>query len=413
MNQGYLWSAAFMVLLCPVLVVAQHPVAKPGGDEAARERAMREQAVWEAYMKKELRLPRGFYYGTPNTRAVVRGDKTVQGYRLSHDARIVLASDSSGQVLIRLPSRYRKAAPQLLGMLDHGADVEVFLGWVDLSSEPGNFAHHIEIFRGSRGQEATFVHDFKLGGGTGGWFVSFFEPPDSRDTPEVFIDISVGAYWGTTYLLALDRQSVARLFNSTDYELADLDRDGVYELIAWNRRPFAVHCSLGIMEVRFYPEVFVRAGAGYRKAWPPPNWAAYMTPLATGHEKDGVRRGANLQIVAGFADLQGDGVAELIVLQDRLRDEPAQSLAVYRLDNKSFYLVAQTSLPPQRIAYLLSGIRDTPDGKEILVRTATPAKCGVGFYNSAIASPDNKPTSTGTQETAYILRLQPVRTVSR
>ena len=235
-----------MVLLCPVLVVAQHPVAKPGGDEAARERAMREQAVWEAYMKKELRLPRGFYYGTPNTRAVVRGDKTVQGYRLSHDARIVLASDSSGQVLIRLPSRHRKAAPQLLGMLDHGADVEVFLGWVDLSSEPGNFAHHIETFRGSRGQEATFVHDFKLGGGTGGWFVSFFEPPDSRDTPEVFIDISVGAYWGTTYLLALDRQSLARLFTFCDYEFADLDRDGVYELIAWNRRPFDVRCRFGI-----------------------------------------------------------------------------------------------------------------------------------------------------------------------
>jgi hypothetical protein len=358
----------------------------------------------------------GFYDHTPNTLAAVWGFKTVQGYRLSHDARIVLASDSSSQVLIRLPSRHRKAVPELLGMLDHGAEIELFLGWWDPDSEPGNFAHHIEIFRGSRGAVANLVHDFKLGGGPGE-MVSFFQPQDSRDTPAVFIDIPGGAYWGTTYLLSPDRQSVAQLFTSTDYEFADLDRDGVYELIAWNRRPFDVRCMFGIFAVRYYPEVYVRAGAGYRKAWPPPNWATYdgsLTAPFTGHEKDDVPWGANLQIVAGFADLMGDGVAELIVLQDRLRVEPTQSLAVYRLENKSFRLVARTSLPPQRIAYLLSGIRDSPNGREILVRTATPAKCATGFYNSPIASPDNKPTSAGTAETPYILhgdRLQPVRTV--
>lgn len=361
----------------------------------------------------------GFYDHTPNTLAVVRGDKTVQGYRLSHDARIVLASDSSGQVLNRLPARHRKAKPEILGMLDHGPNIELFLGWWDPSSEPGNFAHHIEIFRGSRGAEATLVHDFKLGGGGNNGSVRFLEPPDSRDAPEVFIDIAGGGWWGTTYLLAPDRQSVAQLFASNDYEAADLDGDGVYELISWNRRPFDVHCMLGDFAGRFYPEVYVRAGAGYRKAWPPPNWAVLDGQLKApfmGHEKDDVAWGAKLQIVAGFADLMGDGAAELIVLEDRLRVEPSQSLAVYRLENKSFRLVARTSFPPQRIAYLLSGIRDSPDGKEILVRTATPASCKVGFYNSAIASPDNKPTFSGTSETAYILqgdRLLPVRTVSR
>jgi hypothetical protein len=120
--------------------------------------------------------------------------------------------------------------------------------------------------------------------------------------------------------------------------------------------------------------------------------------------------------VAGFADLTGDGLAELIVLQDHLQDEPNQALAVYRLENKSFRLVARTSLRPERIAYLLSGIQDSPDGKEILVRTATPTRCKAGFYDSPIASPDNKPTSAGTAETAYILnsdRLQPVQKFKR
>lgn len=69
-----------------------------------------------------------------------------------------------------------------------------------------------------------------------------------------------------------DRQSVVELFTSSDHEFADLDRDGVYEPIAWNRRPFDVRCDFGIFGGHFYPEVFVPTGANYRKAWPPSDW---------------------------------------------------------------------------------------------------------------------------------------------
>ena len=329
----------------------------------------------------------------------------VLGYRLSPDARMILGGDSlSSRVLIHLPSLHRKVVHQLLGMLQRGADIELFLGWVNAESKPGDFEHHIEIFRGRRGSEAALVHDFALFGGPVGR-VSFFQPPDTRDTPAVLIDIQGGAYWGTTYLVAPDRQSVDRLFDASDYEFADLDHDGVYELIAWNRRPFDVRCKFGIFAVRFYPEVFVRAGGGYRKAWPPPDWTPRdfrLVDRARNHEKEGVPWGANLQIVGGFADLGGDGVAELIVLQDHLADEPSQTLAIYRLENKIFRLVAKTPLPPQRIAYLLSGIRDSLDGKEILVQTATHAQCEAG----------GDPRTLATVETAYVLRddrLQPVQ----
>jgi hypothetical protein len=362
------------------------------------------------------------YDRTPNTRAVLEGSKTVLGYRLSHDARTVIGADAvSGQILLRLPSVHRKAVPQLLGMLDHDAEIELFLGWLAPDSKPGDFENHIEIFRGKRGTEATLVHDFTLFGGPGGK-VSFFQPPDARDAPAVLIDIVGGAYWGTTYLLAPDSQSIDRLFDASDYEFADLERDRVYELIAWNRRPFDVRCRFGIFAVRFYPEIFVRAGAGYRKAWPPADWPAPDGQLVDrfhiavaalrsqdearrNQERDSVPWGANFQIVAGLADLDGDGATELIVLQDRLRDEPNQALAVYRLDSKSFHLVAQTPLPPQRIAYLLAGTRDFSEGKEILVRTATRAKCEAGGEEAS-----------GTTEMAYILhgdRLQPAQPQKR
>ncbi|MGA2576738.1 MAG: hypothetical protein ABSH24_12020 [Bryobacteraceae bacterium] len=339
----------------------------------------------------------GIYEHTPNTRARLSGSETIAGYRLSPDARTILGADSAaGQVLVRLPSVHRKAVPELLGMLQHAADIELFLGWVDPESKPGDFAHHIEIFRGGRGTQAALVHDLTLLGAPG-MAVGFFQPPDARDAPAVLIDIQGGAYWGTTYLLAPDRQSAIKLFTSSDYEFADLDRDGVYELIAWNRRPFDMRCAFGIFAVRFYPEVFVRAGAGYRQIWPPQDWPApdgRLVDRFRKHEKDGVPWEANFQIVAGFADLKGDGGAELVVLQDRLREKPAQALAVYRLESRSFHLVAQTPLPPQSIAYLLDGIRDSSEGKEILVRTATPAKCAAG----------GDPEERGTADVPYMFR---------
>ena len=52
-------------------------------------------------------------------------------------------------------------------MLNHAADVELFLGWVDPESEPGNFEHHVEIFGGRRGTEGELVHDLRLLGGPG------------------------------------------------------------------------------------------------------------------------------------------------------------------------------------------------------------------------------------------------------
>ena len=187
------------------------------------------------------------------------GSKTVLAYRLSTDAREILGA--SGQVLIRLPTRNRQGVAELLGMLQHTPDIEVFLGWMD-GSDPEHH-NHVEVFRGPTGAEAALVHDFTLQGGP---FlrVNFLQPPDARDTPGVLIDIYLGSWTYTTYLLAADRQSFEKLFDAINYQFSDLDRDGVYELIAWDRgggdRRRA--CAPGFVPSASDPQVFVRAGAG-------------------------------------------------------------------------------------------------------------------------------------------------------
>ena len=187
----------------------------------------------------------------------------------------------------------RKAVPELLGILQQGADIELFLGW--FNPESGS---HIEIFRGRPGTEAALVHEFALPDGPYSR-ISFFQPPDTRDTPKVLLNVFVGTTYSTTYLLAPDRQSLVKLFEATGYEFADFDHDGVYELIALDGRNSDPTWCLDLFGYGFYPRIFERDGGAYQMAW----------PASTGAQNFGV---------ATAHDLRGNGGGELIVLQDRI-----------------------------------------------------------------------------------------------
>jgi hypothetical protein len=355
----------------------------------------------QGQMQKRIDL----YQSVPNVRDSTPGTQTVAGYRLSSGGRSIdhkVAGET--RVLLRLPQRDRKAAPALAGMLRHGAEVEVFLTWFDPAMSPDGFENHIEIFRGREGEPGRLVNDIKLIGGPAGG-IRFFQPPDAQGPETVLIDVMGGSYWGTTYVLSPDRKSLEKLFTSSDWEFADLERNGVYSLIAWNRRPFDARCMFGIFNVRFYPEVFVPSGWHYRRVWPPAGWAEEngQTIDAFHNGDPGSVAPSSFQVVGGFADLNGDGKAKLIVLRDRFTAQPAQVLAVYELKGNSFHLLAETPLPSRRTAFLLEGADNGPGGRELTVRSATPERCAAG------GNPD---TGAGTSRTKYVYRdarLQLVR----
>ena len=337
-----------------------------------------------------VRAQRSIYDNTPNALPTLAGDKTVKGYRLTQDGMTIYQAN---HVFLRLPAIPRTAPPELLGILRHGDDTEVFVDWTVYDDPASTTRHHMQIFHGTPGATAVLEQELSLSGGPGAT-IRFFQPPDPTQAPTVLINIMGDTDWSTIYLLARDRKSAVTLFTAYDYEFADLDHDGGYELIAWNRRPFDIRCGFAIADVRYYPEVFVPSGNGYQRAWPPADWPPAYGGLEgrfKDHEKEGVPWGANLQIVAGFADLNGDGTANLVVLQDRFREQPAQSLAIYKLNKMEFVPVNQVSLPPEHIAFLLEGIRTSAQGKEILIRTATPNKCSDGGDYEA----------EGTYSTAY------------
>lgn len=82
-----------------------------------------------------------------------------------------------------------------------------------------------------------------------------------------------------------------------------------------------------------------------------------------------------MQVVGGFADLNGDGRAELICLQDRFQSRPQQALAIYKLSKGTFQLLARAPLRSSRIAYALSGVEQWPAGPVITVFVTTPHHC--------------------------------------
>lgn len=169
-----------------------------------------------------------------------------------------------GAVLLHLPARRRSAEPELGTVLRNGSVVEVFLTWIGGKEYP--FEHHVEVYRSSPGGDGKLVHDFKLFGGPNAG-MHIFDPPDGRDRRSILVGVMGGSYWATTYGISPDGAGIQKIADATDYDFADLDGDGIYELVAWNRRADDVHCRAGIFYQRYYPEVYVRSGWRFERVW--------------------------------------------------------------------------------------------------------------------------------------------------
>src|ERR1035441_4705323 len=179
---------------------------------------------------------------------VMDGKSTVAGCRLAPDGAIVCASET---VLTLSPTKVDHRG-KLLGLLDVANNVtEVILGWA--APLRGNLRRYeFQVFRGEREGRGELAGKFALEGGFDP-VVHFYLPLDRRDGPKVVIDVTGGATWTTSYSLSADGSSVQRLFDANYYDFVDLNGDGVYELVAWDRRPNDKRCRFGMFEQRVNP----------------------------------------------------------------------------------------------------------------------------------------------------------------
>lgn len=245
---------------------------------------------------------------------------------------------------------------------------ELFAGWSDsLDRSQGLWENHLLVLRPEGNGRTRVVKEYRIRG-TEMQALTFYVPPDGRDKVKVTVNLLGGATWSTVYLLEPGRDRAAELFAPNDYGFVDLNGDGVYEAVAWNRRPADSRCRFGLFGVRVNPTIYIRSGEGYRDVWPP-------------------KSGGWRQVAGVLADTDGDGTAELVALEDNGANGPgAQRLAVRRLDQDTFTLLSQAAVPWPSIGFLL----DTAN-HGVTLWTATKPRCEAG----------GDPEGEGTQRTRY------------
>jgi hypothetical protein len=190
---------------------------------------------------------------------------------------------------------------KLLGVFDWDRDgrAEIFAGWTRGASGADD-ENHLLILRevpggGTRVEKEYIIRDTPLVS------VDFFVPPDRRDTIKMAVNMLGGAYWANVYVLESGFEHPVKLKGATDFEFVDLNSDGVYEAVAWDRRPQDLRCHFGMFGVRIVPEVFVHDRTEYRSVWP-------------------MKKAGWHEVMSLFADLDHDGTAEIVSLEDNGTD---------------------------------------------------------------------------------------------
>ncbi len=305
----------------------------------------------------------------------IEGAQTVKGLRLTRNGAIV--NRLSGDTVFRLEGANPNATLLAISPPGFERPRRIFTGWEDQR------VYRVQVFAADkRNRPARLILDGAVEDRVRS--VRFFRPPDARSEPIVLIDVLGGAAWSATYLLRPG--GLDQLFESTVYDVLDLDRDGVYEIVSWQRRPNDIRCHFGFMGFRVYPEIYGRSGSGYERIWPGPEWSPYggsvesaVNAVRRGEGRDEkLPWGSPLQIAGTVADVDGDGALELVALTDTLAAEPGpQYLAVYKLERGAMRLATRTLFPSPWTAMVFGSGTD-PAGSRFVVDMADPPACRGG-----------------------------------
>jgi hypothetical protein len=231
---------------------------------------------------------------------------------------------------------------------------EVFVAWRVPLPEPRQFENHLQVLAEDATGATRAVREFVIRD-TGLLSLEVVVPPDGRDTIKVLASAPGGSYWANLYVLQATSDTPFELGGTVDTEFVDLDGDGIYEAVAWDRRPDERRCQFGMFGVRVRPRAFVRSGKDFRQVWP-------------------TTSGSGADVMAQLADLDHDGRPELVALEEDGAKAPGtRRLAVYKMSAARFVTLATATLPTTQVGFFM-----TADDGEIHVEVATPEQCDQG-----------------------------------
>jgi hypothetical protein len=309
-----------------------------------------------------------------------RGEgELLNGYELRTGGKLFRQSTAMRPAVFvaQLPLKTVVKEARLAGVFDFDGDgqPEVFLTW---RTSPNNtFIHHFQVYR-MNGQDAALLGQFAFEGGPMAR-IAFYQPQGTADTPKVVFDVMGGAMWGTWYLLSLDGKSTQKLGSGTGYHFIDLEKNGIYNLVAYQERPFEPICTaFGYMSGNpgLYPEIFRKKGTGYTQIWPPADWLPYDFQLVDQLQGDPVPiLGKRYAVMAALYDIDRDGAAEIVALTDTVqRGDTNRMLEVYKVSGGDLTLRSQVAVSHPGMAVVIYGIRRLRQTRQAVLLFADPRR---------------------------------------
>jgi hypothetical protein len=309
-----------------------------------------------------------------------RDEQLLNGYELRTGGKLFRRTTAmrSAVFVAQLPLTTINKEAKLAGVFDFDGDgqQEAFLAW--MTSENNAFVHHFQVYR-IQGQGAVLLGQFTFEGGPLAR-LTFYQPQGTADSPKTIFDVMGGAMWGTWYLLSPDGKSTQALGSGTDYHFIDLEKDGIYNLVAYKERPFELVCSVfGFMSGSpgLFPDIFRKEGAGYTQIWPPADWLPYDFRLLDQLRRDPASLlGKHYAVMAALYDIDRDGVAEIVALTDTvLRGDTQRTLEVYKVTRGSLVLQSQIAVAHPDMAVVIYGIRRLRETTQAVLLFANPQNC--------------------------------------
>jgi hypothetical protein len=308
------------------------------------------------------------------------GDELLNGYELRTGGQLFRQTTAMRPAVFvaQLPLKTLGKEARLVGVFDFDGDgqQEAFLTW--MTSPNNTFVHHFQVYRIQR-QDAVLLGQFAFEGAPMAR-IAFYPPQGTADTPKVVFDVMGGAMWGTWYQLSRDGKSTQELGSGTDYRFIDLEKNGIYDLVAYKERPFEPVCTVfGYMSGTpgLYPEIFRKEGIGYKQIWPPVDWLPYNFQLIDQLRRDpGPLLGKHYVVMAMLYDIDRDGAAEIVALTDIvLRGDTMRTMQVYKVSGGSLILQSQVAVAHPDMAVVIYGIRRLRETRQAVLLFADPQDC--------------------------------------
>ena len=209
--------------------------------------------------------------------------------------------------------------------------------------------------------------------------IAFYQPPGTADIPKTVFEVMGGAKWSTWYLLGPDGRSTHKLGSGTDYHFIDLEKNGIYNLVANKERPFEPVCKVfGYMSLNpgLYPEIFRKEGSGYARIWPPADWLPYDFQLLDRLPRETSLLGKHYAVMATLYDISRDGTAEIVALTDIVRrGDTERALETYKVSGGSMLLKSRVAVAHPDMAVVIYGIRRLRETTQAVLLFADPQDC--------------------------------------